>query len=51
MGLIKEKGWKTGDFFMSFRIALSGSKFTPPITNCAEILGKGETLHRLNIFF
>ncbi|PIV00564.1 glutamate--tRNA ligase [Candidatus Shapirobacteria bacterium CG03_land_8_20_14_0_80_40_19] len=46
MGLIKEKGWKTGDFFMSFRIALSGSKFTPPITNCAEILGKEETISR-----
>ncbi len=48
--LIEEKGWKTGDFFMSFRIALSGSKFTPPITDCAEILGKEETLLRLSLF-
>ncbi len=48
--LINEKGWKTGDFFMSFRIALSGSKFTPPITACAEILGKEETLLRLTLF-
>jgi len=48
--LIEEKGWKTGDFFMSFRIALSGSKFTPPITACAEILGKEETLLRLPLF-
>ncbi|PIS14792.1 glutamate--tRNA ligase [Candidatus Shapirobacteria bacterium CG09_land_8_20_14_0_10_39_12] len=45
--LISQNNWKTGDFFMSFRIALSGSKFTPPITNCAEILGKEETLSRL----
>lgn len=48
--LIDEKGWKTGDFFMSFRIALSSSKFTPPITACAEILGKEETLLRLKQF-
>lgn len=48
--LIEKEGWKTGDFFMSFRIALSGSKFTPPITNCAEILGKEETLSRLSRF-
>ena len=45
--LISQKGWKTGDFFMSFRIALSGSKFTPPITDSAAILGKEETLLRL----
>jgi glutamyl/glutaminyl-tRNA synthetase len=47
--LIEKNNWKTGDFFMTFRIALSGSKFTPPITNCAEILGKEETLLRLKI--
>jgi len=46
--LISQKGWQTGDFYMSFRIALSGSKFTPPITQSAEILGKEETLLRLN---
>lgn len=47
--LIQKEGWKTGDFFMSFRIALTGSKFTPPITQSAEILGKKETLERLRI--
>lgn len=46
--LITRNGWKTGEFYMSLRIALSGSKFTPPITNCAEILGKEETLFRLS---
>ena len=45
--LISDNSWKTGDFFMSFRIALSGSRFTPPITNSAEILGKQETINRL----
>jgi len=49
--LIEKNNWKTGDFYMSFRIALSGSRFTPPITNCAEILGKEETLQRLSNIF
>lgn len=47
--LIAQNNWKTGDFYMVFRIALSGSKFTPPITNCAEILGKEETLIRIKL--
>ncbi|RJR23838.1 glutamate--tRNA ligase [Candidatus Microgenomates bacterium] len=45
--LIEKKGWKTGDFYMSFRVALTGSRFTPPVTESAEILGKEETLKRL----
>lgn len=45
--LITQNGWKTGDFYMSLRIALTGSKFTPPITESAVILGKEETIHRL----
>ncbi len=45
--LVKEKGWKTGEFFMNFRIAITGSKITPPITDSVEILGKEETLKRL----
>lgn len=45
--LIEENNWKTGDFYMSFRIALTGSRFTPPVTESAEILGKEETLKRL----
>jgi len=47
--LIKANGWKTGDFFMSFRVALTGSRFTPPITQSAAILGKDETLKRLAV--
>ena len=48
--LIAKEGWSTGDFYMSFRIALTGSRFTPPITESATILGKDETLARLNFF-
>jgi nondiscriminating glutamyl-tRNA synthetase len=45
--LVAEKGWKTGDFFMNLRVAISGSKFTPPITDSMAILGKEKTLERL----
>ena len=47
--LMKEKGWQIGNFYMAFRIALTGSRFTPPITESAVILGKKETLFRLNL--
>lgn len=45
--LIAKKGWKTGQFFMAFRIALTGSQITPPITDSAAILGQKTTLSRL----
>ena len=47
MTMIKEKGYKTGDFFMDLRIAITGSKFTPPINDSIIILGKEEVLTRL----
>jgi glutamyl-tRNA synthetase len=47
MSLIKEKDFKTGDFFMDLRIAITGNKFTPPINESMEILGKEETLKRI----
>ncbi len=43
----KVKGYKVGDFFMDLRIAITGSKFTPPINESIVILGKEETLKRL----
>ena len=46
-GVPKEKGFKVGDFFMDLRIAITGTKFTPPINESIEILGKEETLKRL----
>ena len=43
----KNNNFKTGDFFMDLRIAVTGSKFTPPINESIDILGKDETLTRL----
>ena len=39
--------FKVGDFFMDLRIAIAGSKFTPPINESIEILGKEESIERL----
>jgi glutamyl-tRNA synthetase len=47
MEVVKENNFKTGDFFMSLRIALTGMKFTPPINESIVILGKEETIERL----
>jgi glutamyl-tRNA synthetase len=44
---VEKNDFKTGKFFMDLRIAITGSKFTPPINESIEILGKVETLKRL----
>lgn len=49
MEMVKEKGYKTGDFFMTLRLVITGQKFTPPINDSIIILGKEETLKRLRI--
>lgn len=43
----KDNGFKVGDFFMDLRIAITGTKFTPPINESIEILGKEEALNRI----
>ena len=43
----KDNGFKVGDFFMDLRIAITGTKFTPPINESIEILGKEETIKRI----
>jgi glutamyl-tRNA synthetase len=43
----KDNGFKVGDFFMDLRIAITGTKFTPPINESIEILGKEEAVKRL----
>lgn len=48
MDKIKKKNFKTGDFFMDLRIALTGSKVTPPINESIIILGRDEVLERIN---
>lgn len=45
--VVKENNFKTGDFFMSLRIAITGMKFTPPINESIAILGKEEAISRL----
>jgi glutamyl-tRNA synthetase len=44
---IKASGWKVGDYFMSLRIAIFGSRQTPPVTDSMVILGKEETINRI----
>ncbi len=48
MTAVKENNFKTGDFFMDLRIALTGMKFTPPINDSIVILGKEEAIDRIN---
>lgn len=48
MDVVAEKGYKTGDFFMNLRIAITGSKFTPPINDSILILGQKESLERIS---
>lgn len=43
----KDNGFKVGDFFMDLRIAITGSKFTPPINESIIILGKAKTIERI----
>jgi len=45
--LIKDNRWNTGSFFMVFRIAICGKKITPPIIESLSLIGKKETLLRL----
>ncbi len=44
---VKEKEFKTGEFFMDIRVAITGMKFTPPINDSMLILGKEESIRRL----
>lgn len=44
---IEKHGFKTGDFYMTLRKALTGKGVTPPINDSMVILGKDQVLHRL----
>lgn len=46
-GEIKEKEFKTGDFYMAMRLSLAGKKVTPPINESMVILGQDKVIHRL----
>ncbi|KKT55079.1 MAG: Glutamate-tRNA ligase [Candidatus Woesebacteria bacterium GW2011_GWA1_44_23] len=43
----KDNNFKVGDFFMDLRIAITGSKFTPPINESIEVLGREEAAERI----
>ncbi|MEK7525184.1 MAG: glutamate--tRNA ligase [Patescibacteria group bacterium] len=42
-----EKGWHRGDYFMALRLAITGSRVTPPLTESMLIIGQDEILARL----
>lgn len=45
---LQEKyAWKKGQYFMMVRIAATGRKATPPLFETIEVLGKEETINRL----
>ena len=46
--LIKDNNWNTGEYFMVFRVAICGSKFTPPVVDCLPALGKDKTLAKID---
>ncbi len=47
LGLVDKKKYNTSKFFMNLRVAITGSRITPPINESIVILGKKETLNRL----
>jgi glutamyl-tRNA synthetase len=46
--LAESAGIKPGDLQLPFRVMLVGGKFGPPVFNIAEVLGKEETIDRIN---
>lgn len=47
LGVVGKEGFKTGEFFMDLRIAITARKVTPPINESLVILGKEQTIKRL----
>jgi glutamyl-tRNA synthetase len=45
--LAEKMGWSVSDFFMPIRVAVTGSKATPPLFESIEALGRAPTLARL----
>ena len=41
------KGWNRGEYFMALRLAVAGSKVTPPLTESMLIIGQDEILARI----
>lgn len=47
-GIAAELGLKAGDIFMVLRVAVTGSPVSPPLFESIDILGKEETLRRVD---
>jgi glutamyl-tRNA synthetase len=47
--LTEEKGFKIGDVMLPFRIMLVGGKFGPHVFDIAALLGKDETINRIEL--
>ena len=45
--LARKEGVKTGEFFMTLRVVITGKKISPPLNESMEILEKKECLERL----
>lgn len=45
--LAKKEGIKTGDFFMTLRLAITGKKISPPLNDSMELLGKEACISRI----
>lgn len=46
-GLAEASGWKVGDLFLPVRVAVTGSKVSPPLFETIELLGRETVLERL----
>lgn len=44
---VKANGWKNGPFFAALRLAITGKKVSPPLTESMLILGRDTVLERL----
>ena len=44
---VDEAGWKTRDFFMPLRVALTGQKASPPLFDVMSVLGRARVRRRL----
>jgi len=44
---VKERDWKNGPFFAAMRLAITGKKVSPPLTESMLILGREAVLERL----
>lgn len=48
LAICDQHGYPHSEFFMSLRLAICGSRITPPLTDSMLILGKQEVISRLN---